>query len=354
MTARDSSGRAGGGDPHADVAGALHDVSNTLTVILGWAAEARAGSASPEALLHALEVIEEQAQIAQHLARRAIGAETSLVWEETQLDAVLGTAIDVLGVAAHRKSVRLTLAGRPGGTRVRKSTDLHQIVRNLVLNALAYAPAGSEVRLNVVVGPTTVTLDVQDEGPGVPEARRGTIFEGDSTREGGAGIGLRYARDLARAASGDLELAQAESGARFRLTWPRWGSLSMPPPSMPSAPVLAGRRVLIVEDDEHVALLLEAALGSRGATVCVASDAADIDGALASGPHDIALIDLSPIAADVNGTLTRLRKHSPGVLLVIISGSAAVLPDEAALEGVRWVRKPFEMAEIISAVLAPR
>jgi CheY-like chemotaxis protein len=336
------------------VAGALHDVSNTLTVILGWAAEARAGSASPEALLHALEVIEEQAQIAQHLARRAIGAETSLVWEETQLDVVLGTAIDVLGVAAHRKNIRLTLAGRPGGARVRRSTDLHQIVRNLVLNALAYAPAGSEVRLDLSVGATALTLEVQDQGPGVPEARRATVFEGDSTREGGAGIGLRYARDLARAASGDLELAESESGARFRLTWPRWGSLSMPPPSMPSAPVLAGRRVLIVEDDEHVALLLEAALSSRGATVRVVRDAGELEQALLTGAHDVALIDLSPIAADVNGALTRLRKQSPGVVLVIISGSAAVLPEEATLDGVRWVRKPFEVAEVVSAVLAPR
>ena len=54
-------------------------------------------------------------------------------------------------------------------------------MRNLVLNALAYAPAGSEVRLDLSVGSTTLTLEVQDQGPGVPEARRATIFEGDST-----------------------------------------------------------------------------------------------------------------------------------------------------------------------------
>jgi CheY-like chemotaxis protein/two-component sensor histidine kinase len=354
MTARDPTARPGPLDPHTDIAGALHDVSNTLTVILGWAAEARAGSSSHEALLHALLVIEEQAQIAQQLARRAIGAETSLAQEETQLDAVLGTAIDVLAVEAHRANVRLTLAGRPGGARIRRSTDLHQIVTNLVLNALSHAPAGSEVRLEVAVGPATLTLDVQDHGPGIPEARRATVFEGDSTREGGAGIGLRHARALARAASGELELAAAEDGARFRLTWPRWGSVSMPPPSTSSDPVLSGRRVLIVEDDEHVALLLESALGARGATVSVARDAAEFEAALLSGPQDIALVDLSPIASDVNTALARLRKNSPSMVLVIISGSAAVLPEEAALGGVRWVRKPFEVAEIIAAVLAPR
>jgi CheY-like chemotaxis protein len=355
MTPRDPRDRAGAPDPRADVAGALHDVSNTLTVILGWAAEARAGSASPEALLHALGVIEEQAQIAQHLARRAIGADTaSLAQEETQLDAVLAKAVDGLAVEAQRANVRLSLAGRPGGARVRRSTDLHQIVTNVVLNALAHAPAGSEVRLEVLAGPTTLTVDVNDEGPGVPEARRGTIFEGDSTRQGGAGIGLRHARDLARAASGDLELAGSESGARFRLTWPRWGSVSMPPPSIPALPVLAGRSVLVVEDDEHVALLLEAALGARGATVRVARDASEFDLALGETRHDIALVDLSPIAADVHGALARLRAQSPGLLVVIISGSAVGLPEGPTFADVRWVRKPFELSEVIAAVVTPR
>jgi CheY-like chemotaxis protein/two-component sensor histidine kinase len=353
MSAKDPIGRARV-DPHADVAGALHDVSNTLTVILGWAAEAQAGPSNPEALLYALRVIAEQARIAQHLARRAIGADPPQAQEETQLDAVLGTAVDVLGVEAHRKNVRLTLAGRSAGARIRRSTDLHQIVTNLVLNALAYAPASSEVKLEVNVGPTLMTLDVQDEGPGVPAARRAAIFDGDSTRDGGAGIGLRHARELARAASGDLELTDSEAGARFRLTWPRWGSVSMPPASMPSAPVLAGRRVLIVEDDEHVALLLEAALGARGASVLVAHDAAEFEEALGKSPHDIALVDLSPIAADIHAALAELRKRSPGVVLVITSGSALGLPEGPALENVRWVRKPFEVAEILTAVLAPR
>jgi CheY-like chemotaxis protein len=356
MTARSASIRPGQGDPHTDVAGALHDVSNTLTVILGWAAEARASGTSHETLRHALQIIEEQAHIAQQLARRAIGAETALAQEETHLDTVLGTAIDVLAVEAQRKNVRLTLSGRPAGARVKRSNDLHQIVANLVLNALAHAPAESEVRLEVVVGPATITLDVQDQGPGVPEARHATIFHGDSTREGGAGIGLRHALALARAASGDLEIVPSKGGARFRLTWPRWGSITMPPPSTSAASlqILGGRRVLIVEDDDHVALLLEAALGARGASVRVARDSAEFDAALTSGALDIALVDLSPIAGDVNGALVRLRNHSPAVVLVIISGSTAVLPDEAALEGVRWVRKPFEVAEVIAAVLAPR
>jgi CheY-like chemotaxis protein len=347
-------------DPHSDVAGALHDVSNSLTVILGWAAEARAGGASAEALLHSLQVIEEQAHIARQLARRAIGSDEHDDEEETQLEAVLGSAVDALGVEAQRANVRLSLVGRPGGARVRRGTDLKQILTNLVLNALAYAPKGSEVRLELAVAATGVTLDVQDEGDGVAEARRESIFNGDSKRVGGAGIGLRHARALARAASGDLELGTSERGARFRISWPRWGSVSIPPPSASALPTLLGSRVLVVEDDEHVALLLETALGARGATVHVARDAKEFEIAIARASgglgdtQDVALIDLSPLASDLGGALTRLRQHSPKVALVFISGSATGLPDEVLLHDVTWVRKPFEVAEVVAAVLATR
>jgi CheY-like chemotaxis protein len=341
-------------DPHADVAGALHDVSNSLTVILGWAAEARAGGASQEALLHSLEVIEDQARFARQLARRAIGAELHVEEEETHLDGLLGPAVDALAVEAQRAGVHFTLVGRAAGARVQRGTDLRQVLTNLVLNGLAYAPKGSRLSLELVVGATSLTLDVQDEGDGVPEARRASVFDGHSERDGGAGIGLRHARALARAASGDLELTESDRGARFRITWPRWGTVSIPPPSASSVPVLLGRRVLVVEDDEHVAMLLETALGARGATVKLVRTSGEFEVAIGAGEQDIALIDLSPLASDLNGALTRLRERSPKVALVIISGSATGLPDEVLLHDVRWVRKPFEVAEVVAAVLASK
>jgi DNA-binding response OmpR family regulator len=116
--------------------------------------------------------------------------------------------------------------------------------------------------------------------------------------------------------------------------------------------VLAGKRVLIVEDDEDVALLLESSLEARGARVVVARTADQL-ARVADGRHDAALVDLSPIARDVKGALDALRRGSPGLTLVFISGSAVGMPD--GLEGgVRWVRKPFEVSEIVAALVEPR
>jgi DNA-binding response OmpR family regulator len=106
---------------------------------------------------------------------------------------------------------------------------------------------------------------------------------------------------------------------------------------------------LIVEDDADVASLLEAGLGARGAEVVVVRTAADLV-RCAGERHDAALVDLSPIAHDVRGAIDALRRGSPELMLVLISGSAVGLPEGLENERIRWVRKPFEVAEIVAAL----
>jgi len=341
-------------DPRADVAAALHDVSNALTIILGWVSAARADPADPGVVHQALQVIEEQARIARSLARSAIGAEPAGVDREEPLDVVVGGALEALTVAARKAGVDVVTETRGGLARVARAPEVRQIVTNVLLNALAFAPGGSRVTVELDATPVSVLVIVQDEGPGVPADRHATLFDGASTREGGAGIGLRHARSLARAAGGDLELMPSPRGARFRLTWPHARSRSIVPPAARSVTVLEGTRVLLLEDDEHVSLLLGTALEARGAVVSIARDRAELALALAAGEHDAALIDLSPIAEDVGGAIDALRRRSPRAALVFISGSSIGLPDALAGEGALWVRKPFEVGEIVAAVLQAR
>jgi CheY-like chemotaxis protein len=348
-------------DPHRDVTGALHDVSNALTVLLGWVAEARAGRGSPEQVNRALAIVEERARTARDLARRAIGATAVIDDREEPLDAVVSDVVEALSVEAQRAGVTLLIKSHAPGVRVPFVGDASQILTNVLLNALAWAPRGSQVNIEIQADASVAMVYVQDEGPGVPAAQVPRIFDGASNREGGAGVGLRHARAVARAAGGELELVvlvaePIRRGARFRLRWPRVeATLPRAPLSAPRPAVLAGTRVLVVEDDVDVAALLESALGARGAKVVVARTAEEL-AVRALETHDAALVDLSPIAHDVRGAVEALRKGSPDVALVFISGSAVGLPE--GLEGeegqIRWVRKPFEVAEIVAALTETR
>ena len=93
---------------------------------------------------------------------------------------------------------------------------------------------------------------------------------------------------------------------------------------------------------------------ARGALVTIARTHAELDLALVEGPHDAALIDLSPIAADPDNAIALLRANSPDAALVVISGSALELPRSLQTGNVRFVRKPFEVGEIVAALAAGR
>jgi ActR/RegA family two-component response regulator/anti-sigma regulatory factor (Ser/Thr protein kinase) len=344
-------------DPRRELAGVLHDVSNALTVLLGWIAEARAPGASPESIAYALRIAEQRARTARDLARRAIGVDTPLRQEEDAIDVIAADTLAALAVVAQQANVALRLEGSTG-VRVHAGSDASHVLTNLVLNALAHAPAGTEVRVTLEGTPLGVHVDVEDDGPGVPPARHRTIFEGDTTRPGGAGVGLPHARALSRAGGGDLELIPTPAGAFFRLTWPRVGVMPSAPPTAARARTLEGKRVLVVEDDADVTMLLETSLGARGASVTLARDTEELRRALVLGVYDAALVDLSPIANDVAGALTAVCAGSPNVTIVFITGSADTIPTAlpSLHQGtVRVVRKPFEVAEVVRAlVLSPQ
>lgn len=337
-------------DPHRDLAGVLHDVSNELTVLLGWIGEARSPGGTRETIERALLVIEQRARIARDLTRRAIGSPP--LDEHRSIGAIAAEVASALGLEASQRQVTLCVRGSEESASVGHAVDVSNALTNLVLNALAYAPVDTAVEIVVVAEPERVSVVVSDRGPGVPDDEAAAVFEGRSSRPGGAGIGLRHSRAIARASKGDLEIlpSTAEGGARFRLLWPRADAVLRLPTSAPKVHELAELRVLVIEDDAAVSALLETALEARGATVTVVTTAVDVLVAIDDVPFDAALVDLSPIAADPAGMIERLRASSPGIELVLITGSADRLPDAVVSNAVTLVRKPFELTEVLAAL----
>lgn len=98
---------------------------------------------------------------------------------------------------------------------------------NLLDNALKHGPPGQTVRVDVDVDGRGVTLSVADQGPGVPEEARDSIWErfsrGAPTGEGpaGTGLGLAVVREAVEELGGRVEVDHAEGrGARFRIHLP--------------------------------------------------------------------------------------------------------------------------------------
>ncbi|MEN0130713.1 MAG: ATP-binding protein [Brevundimonas sp.] len=111
---------------------------------------------------------------------------------------------------------------------------LHQVVANLLHNAVRHSPADDEVRLVATrIGPD-VQIDVVDNGPGIAAAQRAHVFErfvrGNSPTAtgqistGGTGLGLAIVRWAVELHGGRIEVADTESGCTMRVTLPASGA----------------------------------------------------------------------------------------------------------------------------------
>ncbi|WP_436838875.1 HAMP domain-containing sensor histidine kinase [Nocardia salmonicida] len=125
--------------------------------------------------------------------------------------------------AALGRGVRFTTSIEPDCTTVfADRARLHQVLFNLLDNAARHGPSGGEVRVSASSVPEGTVLEIQDDGPGIPEAERATVFDrftrGGRTDGGGTGLGLAIARWVIDLHGGSI--AVADPGSRIRVVLP--------------------------------------------------------------------------------------------------------------------------------------
>jgi signal transduction histidine kinase len=105
---------------------------------------------------------------------------------------------------------------------------MESMLSNLVGNALRFVGKGGKIKVRVIDGDDTLTLQVEDDGPGISSEELPHIFErfaqagGYRARRGGAGIGLALVREGARLHGGDAIVeSEPGRGTLFTITLPR-------------------------------------------------------------------------------------------------------------------------------------
>ena len=113
---------------------------------------------------------------------------------------------------------------------------IHQVVANLLENAVRHSPRGGSVQVRACHTADTVTIEVLDDGPGIAAADAERVFErfyrADTARassDGGAGLGLAIARWIVDLHGGDIHPEPREPhGCRMVVTLPRASEQSFP------------------------------------------------------------------------------------------------------------------------------
>jgi CheY-like chemotaxis protein len=336
-------------EPESDLAGAVHEVSNVLTIVLGWLDKAQAHLPSGEAR-NALEVARSHAWLGHRIARRAIGAEVPDDLPR-QAREIADQVVRGIQWEATRHGVQVVSQTDCGRVLVDAPGAAQQVLLNLLLNAVAFSPPGAVVELRQWAAHGDVVFSVKDRGPGIDwEAVSQKQGAPISTRRGGAGLGLAHSIALARSRGGELECAASgPGGTTFELRWPRGHEPSGARVSHPPPRLLDQVRVLVLEDDPAVVSLIQVALEAKGADVVSAASLHTLR-SYATRPFDVALVDLSPISSDVLGGLREIHERWRGLPIVLITGTAVALPTGADQQLAAWVRKPFDMGEIVDVL----
>ncbi len=144
------------------------------------------------------------------------------------VEEVARQVLRMMALVAQEKNVTLEERMEPGCTVLSSKDELHQVVYNLVDNAVKYTPAGGQVSVTLRREGGTVLLAVADNGAGIPEADLPRIFErfyrvdkARSRAAGGTGLGLSIVSDTVKRRGGTVEAANRPSGgAVFTVRWP--------------------------------------------------------------------------------------------------------------------------------------
>ena len=144
-------------------------------------------------------------------------AQTTEAVASLDLPALLRTVLDEAGDAHPDVVEKLAYEGPPHLTVRARPLAMKRALANLVSNAVAYG-GGAQVRLLAPVD-GMLTIEVEDDGPGIPPAELERVFEpfhrGEPSRSretGGVGLGLPIARNIFRAHGGDVTLANRPMG----------------------------------------------------------------------------------------------------------------------------------------------
>jgi len=240
--------------------------------------------------------------------------------------------------------------------------SIQQILVNLISNscdALKGRLGPRAIHLRTRRSPQNCELIVEDTGPGVPPELRDKIFDPFYTSKPvgtGTGLGLSVSRQLTAEHGGTLRYEEgAQGGAMFVLALPPCPEgIPAATPQLGLPPQIQGRRVLVVDDEPDLVVLMMRLLREDG---CIAEAALEIEEArrkLGQGAFDLAIIDLDLGQARGTELLHAARRLDCAPDCIIVTGDVLNAPLAAEVDrlGAPLLAKPFLRTDFLRVVRA--
>ena len=193
-----------------------------------------------------------------------------------------------------------------------------QVLINLINNALKFTSTGGKIRVQVGLSsdrPVFQRVSVSDTGKGIPADQQAYIFDrlyqvtsGDTTTEGGLGLGLYICRELVELHGGTIGVeSELGKGSTFSFV-------------LPMQKLQNSATVLVVDDEKDFVEIIRQVLEEDGFTVHTAFDGAEALESMRHATPDLVVLDLSLPKIDGTTILGEIRKGWSDLPVLIYTG----------------------------------
>lgn len=310
------------------LAGVAHELNNPLTVVVANAHVLSLKGDDPDLIARANKITD-AAERCSGIVRSflAMARKGQSEKRSFNMGQCVENALNICGYGFRDRDIKVTCDIEPGlPDSVGDADQLSQVVINLMVNAqhaLANADGSREVALRCFTDQARkeLVLEVEDNGPGIPEDIRQKVFDPFFTTKqvgSGTGLGLFLVRGTVKSHGGSIELVHKEGpGALFRMTLPLkkrdstgQRALTLEPKTQDGK---KGQRILIVDDEPGILEILHDILEHNGHSVQAVSTGQDALDVLARSPIDLLISDLRMPGMSGEVLYDSLKKDFPDV-----------------------------------------
>jgi signal transduction histidine kinase/ActR/RegA family two-component response regulator len=363
-----------------------HELRTPMTPILGWAQILRRTARDNPQVLQAAEVIERNARVQTQIVddlldmSRIIAGKVRLEVQPVDLAQVIDAAVETVATAAEARGIHVVKALQTTVPVRGDPQRLQQVLWNLLSNAIKFTPRDGTVTVTLERQAGYVQVGVQDTGQGIAPEFMPYVFErfrqadSSTTRQhGGLGLGLAIVKQLVELHGGSVRVRSdgAGLGSLFTVRLPlvpvrALSDGSHPPmtapsvgaatPAEPARAVLAGLRLLVVDDEPDARDLVEHLLRDSGAEVAVAASGDEALERFRAAPPDLVVCDIGMPGMDGLQLIRAIRElpaarggQVPAIALTAFARSEERTRSlQAGFQ--LHVAKPVEEAELVAAI----
>ncbi|MEH1840619.1 MAG: PAS domain S-box protein [Nostoc sp.] len=358
-----------------------HELRTPLNPILGWAKLLKTRKFDEATRVRALETIERNAKLQTQLigdlldVSRILQGKIRLNLYAVDLKVAIAGALETVRLAAEAKSIEIkTVLSNDIGKVLGDGDRLQQVMWNLLSNAVKFTPTEGRVEVRLEQVGLEAQIQVIDTGKGIMLEFLPYVFDyfrqadAKTTRIfGGLGLGLAIVRHLLELHGGTV---QAESlgegqGATFTVRLPLLKNSELRVSSSEASQtelstddtLLAGVKILLVDDQADVREFFSFALEQYGATVTVAESASEALEILVQSKPDILLSDIGMPVMDGYMLLREVRKlpleqggQIPAIALTAYAGE--INYNQAMAAGFqKHLPKPVDPVDLATAII---